>query len=154
MTDHYQNIAAFTTLQELAQKSVDEAAIKLKKADDNYLEAQHQLNELNDYYQEYQQRLNHSLITGVTGGELANFQAFIVTLEKSILQQKQRLLTLNIQQKQAIQQLYRCQKKLNGYNTLLAKKKHILVERQNRLQQKLTDEFAQQQSIRRALYES
>lgn len=158
MSAHYyhqnDNQTAFLTLQELAQKAVDKAAIQLKKACDHYYSVEHQLNELNDYYQEYQQRLNHALLSGMGGGQLANFQSFIITLEQSITQQKQRLIMLSIQQKQATQHLYQCQKKLNGYTTLLEKKQQIRLQQQNRIQQKMTDEFAQQQSIRRALYES
>lgn len=146
--------SAFLTLQELAQKSVDDAAIKLKKADDNYHNAQQQLNELKDYYLEYQQRLQYSLTKGVKSGDLTNLHVFIGTLEKSISLQQQQLLSLSIKQKQATQHLFQCQKKLNGYKTLLEKKHLVLLEQQNRLQQKLTDEFAQQQSVRRTMYES
>ena len=45
----------FLTLKNIAQKSVDNTLIKLKKANDDYNNAKAQLDMLNVYYTEYQQ---------------------------------------------------------------------------------------------------
>ncbi|OCG17171.1 flagellar export protein FliJ [Gilliamella sp. wkB292] len=144
---------AFLTLKKLAKKSLDDTLIKLKKADDNQRHAQSQLNLLNEYYLEYQGRLNKALFNGIKGHELSNFQAFIATLEQGIAKQRKLLLTLDIKKKQITHELNQSQKNLNTYKTLLDKQQQKYVEQQNRLQQKLTDEFAQQQLARRALNE-
>ncbi|MCT6867104.1 MAG: flagellar FliJ family protein, partial [Gilliamella apicola] len=103
---------AFTTLKKLAQKSVDDNLLKLKKANENQDKAQSQLNVLNDYYVEYQQKLNDALSGGIKGYELNNFNAFIATIEQGIEQQKKLLLTLDIKQKQITNQLNQSQKSL------------------------------------------
>ncbi|OCG17092.1 flagellar export protein FliJ [Gilliamella sp. App6-5] len=144
---------AFLTLKKLAKKSVDDTLLKLKKAHENHRHAQSQLHVLNGYYAEYQQKLNNALSRGIKGGELNNFNAFISTIEQGIAQQQKVLLTLDIKQKQITNQLNQSQKSLNTYTTLLDKQYKKQQQQQNRLQQKLTDEFAQLQLARRALNE-
>ncbi|OCG42681.1 flagellar export protein FliJ [Gilliamella sp. Bif1-4] len=144
---------AFSTLKKLAQKSVDDNLIKLKKANENHQNAQSQLNVLNNYYVEYQQKLNNALSEGIKGSELNNFKSFITSIEQGIEQQKKLLLSLDIKQKQITNQLNQSQKSLNTYTTLLNKHYNQYLQRQNRLQQKLTDEFAQLQLARRVLNE-
>jgi flagellar protein FliJ len=144
---------AFLTLKKLAQKSVDDTLLKLKKAHENHRNAQSQLNVLNDYYDEYRQKLNNALSHGINGCQLSNFNAFISTLEKGIDQQKKVLLSLDIKQKQITHQLNQSQKNLNTYTTLLDKQYKKRLQQQSRLQQKLTDEFAQLQLARRVLNE-
>ena len=153
MANQYNGKLAFLTLKKLAEKSVDDKLIKLKNAHDNKRNAQSQLNVLNDYYNEYQQRLNKALSVGITGSELNNFNAFITAIEQGITQQKKLLLTLEIKQKQITNELNQSQKSLNTYTTLLDKQDKKLLLQQSRLQQKLTDEFAQQQLARRMLNE-
>lgn len=153
MANQYNGKFAFLTLKKLAEKSVDDKLIKLKNAHDNKRNAQSQLNVLNDYYNEYQQRLNKALSVGITGSELNNFNAFITAIEQGITQQKKLLLTLEIKQKQITNELNQSQKSLNTYTTLLDKHDKKLLLQQSRLQQKLTDEFAQQQLARRMLNE-
>ncbi|OCG45988.1 flagellar export protein FliJ [Gilliamella sp. Choc5-1] len=144
---------AFTTLKKLAQKSVDDNLMKLKKANENQQNAQSQLNVLTDYYVEYQQKLNNALSEGIKGNELNNFTLFIASIEQGIEQQKKLLLSLNIKQKQIIKNLNQSQKNVNTYTTLLSKQHNQYLRQQNRLQQKLTDEFAQLQLARRILNE-
>ncbi|MCO6544808.1 MAG: flagellar export protein FliJ [Gilliamella sp.] len=144
---------AFSTLKKLAQKSVDDNLIKLKKANENHQNAQSQLNVLNNYYVEYQQKLNNALFEGIKGSELNNFKSFIASIEQGIEQQKKLLLSLDIKQKQIKNQFNQSQKSLNTYTTLLNKQYNQYLQRQNRLQQKLTDEFAQLQLARRVLNE-
>ncbi|WP_294613743.1 flagellar export protein FliJ [uncultured Gilliamella sp.] len=143
----------FLTLKNIAQKSVDNTLIKLKKANDDYNNAKAQLDMLNDYYTEYQQKLTDALTLGIKGNELNNFNAFLFTIEKGILQQQQLLATLKMKQKQIIDKLNECQKKVKVYSNLLEKQQQQYLQQQNRLQQKLTDEFAQQQIARRILNE-
>lgn len=153
MANQYNGKFAFLTLKKLAEKSVDDKLIKLKNAHDNKRNAQSQLNVLNDYYNEYQQRLNKALSVGITGSELNNFNAFITAIEQGITQQKKLLLTLEIKQKQITNELNQSQKSLNTYTSLLDKQDKKLLLKQSRLQQKLTDEFAQQQLARKILNE-
>lgn len=153
MANQYNGKFAFLTLKKLAEKSVDDKLIKLKNAHDNKRNAQSQLNVLNEYYNEYQQRLNKALSVGITGSELNNFNAFITAIEQGITQQKKLLLTLEIKQKQITNELNQSQKSLNTYTTLLDKQDKKLLLQQSRLQQKLTDEFAQQQLARKILNE-
>ncbi|WP_081300074.1 flagellar export protein FliJ [Gilliamella sp. Choc5-1] len=152
MNKHSSKIA-FTTLKKLAQKSVDDNLMKLKKANENQQNAQSQLNVLTDYYVEYQQKLNNALSEGIKGNELNNFTLFIASIEQGIEQQKKLLLSLNIKQKQIIKNLNQSQKNVNTYTTLLSKQHNQYLRQQNRLQQKLTDEFAQLQLARRILNE-
>lgn len=147
------NPLTFSILQDLAQKSLDSASMKLKKTQDAYQNAQAQLNMLEGYYKEYQQRLNDHLVQGTNRHTLSNFQFFMGTVEKSIVQQKQVMLMLSEQRRQCQQRVYECQKKVNAYAILCEKQQKILVQRENKLQQKQTDEFAQQQSARKSAYE-
>ncbi len=149
MVNQYNGKLAFLTLKKLAEKSVDDNLIKLKRMHDNKLNTQSQLDVLNNYYNEYQQRLNNALTNGIKGSELSNFNAFINAIEQGIVQQKKLLLTLDIKQKQLTNELNQSQKSLNTYTTLLDKQHKAHLVQQNRLQQKLTDEFAQQQFARK-----
>lgn len=144
---------AFLTLKQLAQKSIDDSLIRLKKANESHQQAQSQLKVLNDYYAEYQQQLNSALSNGIKGCELTNFTAFISNIEQGIEQQKKLLLTLAIKQQQITNELNQSNKSLNTYTTLLEKQHKKQLQLQNRLQQKMTDEFAQQQLSRRVLHE-
>lgn len=153
MNNQYNSKFAFLTLKKLAEKSVDDKLIKLKYAHDNKCNAQSQLNVLNDYYEEYQQRLNDALSKGIKGAELSNFNSFLSAIELGIAQQKKLLLTLDIKQKQITNELNKSQKSLKTYTTLLDKQDKKQMLQQIRLQQKLTDEFAQQQLTRRILNE-
>lgn len=153
MNNQYNSKFAFLTLKKLAEKSVDDKLIKLKYAHDNKSNAQSQLNVLNDYYEEYQQRLNKALSKGIKGAELSNFNSFLSAIELGIAQQKKLLLTLDIKQKQITNELNKSQKSLKTYTTLLDKQDKKQMLQQSRLQQKLTDEFAQQQLTRRILNE-
>ncbi|MWP47833.1 flagellar export protein FliJ [Gilliamella sp. Pas-s27] len=152
MNKHSSKIA-FTTLKKLAQKAVDDNLMKLKSANENQQNAQSQLNALTDYYVEYQQKLNNALSEGIKGSELSNFTSFIASIEQGIEQQKKLLLSLDLKQKQIIKNLNQSQKNVNTYATLLNKQHNQYLRQQNRLQQKLTDEFVQLQLARRILNE-
>ena len=68
-------------------------------------------------------------------------------------QSQLNVLTLDIKQKQITNELNKSQKSLKTYTTLLDKQDKKQMLQQSRLQQKLTDEFAQQQLTRRILNE-
>lgn len=145
----YDQQSTFLTLQENAQKALDDASISLKKAETVYQRGREQLSLLMQYEQEYQAQLATALRIGLSKQSLSNFQLFMANIEKSIEEQKSVLLTMSFKQNQALKTVYQCRKKLNTYKVLYEKKQKIFLLHEARLQQKQIDEFAQQHSARK-----
>lgn len=143
----------YLMMQEQSKKLVDEAAIKLSRIEQSRQQAEQQLALLQEYNSEYQHKLSQLLVDGVAHQKLMNFHQFMNTLEESIKQQHQVLLQWQDKKQQAFLVWSNFQRQLNAYTTLLTQLQKRQQYQENRIQQKMFDEFATQKSIRRSVNE-
>ena len=83
--------SALSTLKDLAEKEVDDAALQLGAMRRGCQQAEEQLKMLIDYQHEYRTNLNTDMTQGIGSQRWINYQQFIQTLEKAIEQHRQLL---------------------------------------------------------------
>ena len=82
--------SALSTLKDLAEKEVDDAALQLGAMRRGCQQAEEQLKMLIDYQHEYRTNLNTDMTQGIGSQRWINYQQFIQTLEKAIDQHRQQ----------------------------------------------------------------
>ncbi len=83
--------SALSTLKDLAEKEVDDAALQLGAMRRGCQQAEEQLKMLIDYQHEYRANLNTDMTQGIGSQRWINYQQFIQTLEKAIEQHRLQL---------------------------------------------------------------
>ncbi|MBQ0268749.1 flagellar export protein FliJ [Providencia huaxiensis] len=140
---------ALTTLLTLAVEASEEAAKELAQVRQTHTQMAQQLNMLENYQSEYRQKLNQTLHTGMESDKWQNYQQFLVTLELTIEQQQQQLNLWKQRVSEANRHWQEKQQRVNAFDTLIQRAEHTEYQRQNRLEQKQMDEFAQRATLRR-----
>ncbi|PKH24734.1 flagellar biosynthesis chaperone FliJ [Enterobacterales bacterium CwR94] len=138
------------TLRTLAQKDVDEAAIRVGEVRRAWQQADDQLNMLLNYQNEYRHQLNTTMSTGIASHRWTNYHQFIQTLEKAIDQHRQQLSQWNRRLEQALQHWRDKQQRLNAFETLHTRAATAALLQESRLDQKLMDEYAQRATMRKS----
>ncbi|MFW5385751.1 MULTISPECIES: flagellar export protein FliJ [unclassified Yersinia (in: enterobacteria)] len=136
------------TLRDLAQKAVEQASTQLGQVRLSYQNAEQQLTMLLTYQDEYRVRLNDTLSNGMASSSWQNYQQFIQTLEQAIDQHRNQLAQWNVKVEQAVKHWQEKQQRLNAFETLNERAETTARLQENRLDQKLMDEFAQRASQR------
>ncbi|CNH77457.1 flagellar biosynthesis chaperone [Yersinia thracica] len=136
------------TLRDLAQKAVEQATTQLGQVRLSYQNAEQQLSMLLSYQDEYRVRLNDTLSHGMASSSWQNYQQFIQTLEQAIEQHRHQLAQWNVKVEQAVKHWQEKQQRLNAFETLNERAETTARLHENRLDQKLMDEFAQRASQR------
>ena len=142
------NQSPLVTLCELAQKAVEQATTQLGQARLSYQNVEQQLTMLLSYQDEYRMRLNDTLSNGMASSSWQNYQQFIQTLEQAIEQHRHQLAQWNVKVEQAVKHWQEKQQRLNAFETLQERAETTQRLQENRLDQKLMDEFAQRASQR------
>jgi flagellar protein FliJ len=130
------------TILDVMQNRTDEATRKLGHLIAAENSQRSRLKMLEDYRSEYAQRLREATLQGVTPTVLLNYQDFLARIDEAILQQR-RAVENSEQSTKAGQEHWRSQnKQLKALDTL--SQRHDARERyqENKLDQKLQDEFA------------
>lgn len=143
------NNNALATLLSLAEKASEEAAKVLAQVRQTHTQMSQQLNMLENYQSEYRQKLNQTLHAGMASDKWQNYQQFLVTLELTIEQQQQQLTLWEQRVNDANRHWQEKQQRVNAFDTLIQRAEHTECQRQNRLEQKQMDEFAQRATLRR-----
>ncbi len=141
--------SALTTLKDLAEKAVDDAAIRLGEMRRGCQQAEEQLNMLMDYQNEYRNNLNTDMTQGIGSQRWQNYQQFISTLEKAIEQHRQQLMQWTTKVEQALNAWREKKQRLQAWQTLQDRQTAAALLAENRLDQKKMDEFAQRASMRK-----
>ena len=141
---------ALNTLKDLAEKEVDDAALRLGEMRRGCQQAQDQLNMLIDYQHEYRNNLNQDMSQGIASTRWQNYQQFIQTLEKAIEQHRQQLMQWNSKVDQALGFWKEKKQRLQAWQTLSDRHSSAALLAENRLDQKRMDEFAQRASFRKS----
>ncbi|MEK0169584.1 flagellar export protein FliJ [Pseudescherichia vulneris] len=141
--------SALTTLKDLAEKAVDDAAIRLGEMRRGCQQAEEQLKMLMDYQNEYRNNLNTDMTQGIGSQRWQNYQQFISTLEKAIEQHRQQLMQWTTKVEQALNAWREKKQRLQAWQTLQDRQTSAALQAENRLDQKKMDEFAQRASMRK-----
>lgn len=141
--------SALTTLKDLAEKAVDDAAIRLGEMRRGCQHAEEQLKMLMDYQNEYRNNLNTDMTQGIGSQRWQNYQQFISTLEKAIEQHRQQLMQWTTKVEQALNAWREKKQRLQAWQTLQDRQTSAALLAENRLDQKKMDEFAQRASMRK-----
>ncbi|NIY49316.1 flagellar export protein FliJ [Cedecea colo] len=140
---------ALETLHDLAEKEVENAALRLGEMRKGFQQAEEQLNMLINYQFEYSTNLNNSMSQGIASTRWQNYQQFIQTLEKAIDQHRQQLSAWTNKVDQALNFWQEKQKRLQAWQTLRDRKATEMLLAENRLDQKQMDEYAQRATMRK-----
>ncbi|AKL11429.1 Flagellar FliJ protein [Phytobacter ursingii] len=141
--------SALTTLKDLAEKEVDDAALRLGEMRRGCQQAEEQLKMLMDYQHEYRNNLNNDMSQGIGAQRWQNYQQFIQTLEKAIEQHRQQLMQWNEKVDTALNCWREKKQRLQAWQTLQERQNAAALQAENRLDQKKMDEFAQRASQRK-----
>ncbi|ALB55447.1 flagellar export protein FliJ [Cronobacter turicensis] len=140
---------ALNTLKDMAEKEVDDAALRLGEMRRGCQQAEEQLSMLMNYQQEYRNNLNQTMTQGIASNRWVNYQQFIQTLEKAIEQHRLQLSQWNNKVDQALSFWKEKKQRLQAWQTLQDRQASAALLAENRLDQKRMDEFAQRASMRK-----
>jgi flagellar FliJ protein len=129
------------TLQELAERESEKAAIELANCKAQLQAKENQLHLLNEYREEYISQNFVLMVSGIQSADLLNFRAFLSNLDHTIVNQRQIIdvSVLAVSEQQAIWQ--ECERKKMSYQILNEQAKRKLLAQENKRDQKMTDEF-------------
>lgn len=139
---------ALTTLKDLAEKDVDNAAQHLGVMRHGHQQAEEQLKMLIDYQHEYRNNLNTDMAQGIGSQRWINYQQFIQTLEKAIEQHRQQVAQWSNKVDLALNAWREKKQRLQAWQTLQDRQLAAATLAESRLDQKKMDEFAQRATMR------
>ena len=139
--------SALDTLIELATTETDEAAKRLGNAIRAHEDTEQKLALLLQYRDDYAMRFQSNLAAGLTAAGYRNFQLFIDKLDTAISGQQQVVLDTQkrVDRERAAWQAG--ERKRMSYGTLATRAQKEEQQRENRRDQKQTDEFAARQAL-------
>lgn len=140
--------SALHTLIELAVTETDEAAKRLGLAIRVGDEAEKKLALLLQYRDDYAARFQASLTTGLTAQGYRNFQLFLEKLDSAITGQQQVVATAGLRIEKERGAWQAGERKRMSFNTLVTRAEKDALRKENRRDQKMTDE----QAARLAIY--
>ena len=130
------------TLIDLASNNVDEATKQLQRLTSNRNEAAQQLSVLQNYRQDYAERLQLSTQSGLSASNYHNFRQFILTLDDAILQQNKIVVQMDAKLESGRKQWQDEKRRLSSYETLLSRQMRQQAVREQRREQRATDEIS------------
>ncbi|ARD59515.1 flagellar export protein FliJ [Kosakonia radicincitans DSM 16656] len=139
-------------LRELAEKKLNDTAIRLGSAQQSYVQETSRLEQLHTYAHEYRQQLQDSIRTSsVSILSLQTQQNFLASLDGVVAQQVRRVSVSQHKVDSEKDAWKQDKRRLNAFQTLKdrADKQQLLKE--NRLEQKMMDEFARRAASQRQL---
>lgn len=137
------------TLYKFELDKEQKASQALKAAELDYQQNQDRLKNVSDYRLEYMRRLNQRSLEGIDSATYSHFHAFIAKLDNASQQVKiavhQAKALVETRKKQWLEQ----RRKIQAVELLRDKKIAILQLAANKQEQKMFDEIATQQFVRR-----
>lgn len=128
-------------LKGLADKDLDKAIKALGFARKNYSAGEQKLLELIEYKHDYGVQLHQKLKQGITTTTWDNYERFIASMEKAILQQRRHLVELDAHVQSAIKNWQEKTQKVNAYEVLVKRNMQLIEKEQLKKEQKLMDEY-------------
>ena len=137
------------TLYKFELEKEQKASQALQAAELDYQQNQERLKNVSDYRLEYMRRLNQRSLEGIDSATYSHFHAFIAKLDNAAQQVKiavhQAKALVETRKKQWLEQ----RRKIQAVELLRDKKLAILALAANKQEQKMFDEIATQQYVRR-----
>lgn len=130
------------TLLELMQSRTDEATRKLGQLISAEQSQRSRLDMLEQYREEYAQRLRNATNEGITRLILRNYQEFLARIDEAIEQQRLAVQNAQLSTKTGQNQWATQNKQLKAIDTLSVRHDARERYRENKLEQKLMDEFS------------
>lgn len=137
------------TLLDLAQDHADAAAKNLQTLKVRWHDAEEKLRQLLAYRESYRERLRESAGGGTSASALRDFQLFMAKLDTAIKLQQDEVARSQARWHAGQQEWLRQRGKLKAYDTLSARHKRSEEKREERVEQKELDEFANKQEQKR-----
>lgn len=137
------------TLYKFELEKEKQAAQALQAAEFDYQQNKERLKGVSDYRLEYMRRLNQRSVEGIDSATYSHFHAFIAKLDNAAQQVKialhQAKALVETRRKQWLEQ----RKKIQAVELLREKKLLAIQVAENKKEQKMFDEIATQQFVRR-----
>lgn len=137
------------TLHRYEQDKEKKAAQALQTAEFEYQQNIERLNSVSEYRLEYMKRLNERSMVGIDSATFSHFHAFIAKLDNAAQQVDIAITQSKAIVEQSKQQWFAQRQKIQAVELLLDKKRDALVIIANKQEQKMFDEIATQQFVRR-----
>ena len=142
-------------LQILIDHSVErseQAARELRRLRLRWSQEEQKKTQLEEYLYDYNLRLNQAALNGMSVNMMMDFSRFISKIELAISTQAEEIARCK-QQWEAAEKIWQeCEREVKAYKTLRTRHEQAELVKENRRDQKLLDEFAQN-SHRRGLAE-
>lgn len=138
------------TLYKYEKGNEDKAAKNLRDAELQYQQNLERLQSVSDYRLEYMKRLSLRSSEGINSHTFSHFHAFIKKLDNASEQVQIALNQAKAMMKKRKQEWLEQRKKVQAVELLRDKKLKVLVLVENKREQKMFDEIATQQFVRRA----
>jgi len=139
------------TLHRYEQDKEKKAAQALQTAEFEYQQNIERLNSVSEYRLEYMKRLNERSMVGIDSATFSHFHAFIAKLDNAAQQVDIAITQSKAIVEQSKQQWFAQRQKIQAVELLLDKKRQALVIIANKQEQKMFDEIATQQFVRRKM---
>jgi len=138
------------TLYKYEKDNENKAAKNMSDAEVQYQQNLERLQSVSDYRLEYMKRLNQRSIEGINSHTFSHFHAFIKKLDNASEQVQIALNQAKAMMKKRKQEWLTQRQKVQAVELLRNKKLKALVVIENKREQKMFDEIATQQFVRRA----
>ncbi|GLR07553.1 flagellar biosynthesis protein FliJ [Mixta theicola] len=136
-------------LRELAEQTLSDTTNQLGKVRQVHANAAAQLEQLTNYEQEYGRQLQTAMsATGMPVINLLSHQFFISSLSRVVKQHTGHVAACQQSVDHALDRWKNDKRRLNAFETLASRADTVQQAKENRLEQKLMDEFAQRASLR------
>lgn len=136
-------------LCELAEQTLSETTNQLGKVRQVHANAAAQLEQLINYEQEYGRQLQTEMAaSGMPVINLLSHQYFISSLSRVVKQHTGHVAACQQSVDHALDRWKSDKRRLNAFETLVNRAEIVQQTKENRLEQKLMDEFAQRASLR------
>jgi len=137
------------TLYKYEQSNETKAAKNLSEAEFEYQQNLQRLDSVSEYRLEYMKRLNQRSLDGINSHTFSHFHAFIKKLDNASEQVKIALNQAKAMVEKRKQEWLMQRQKLQAVELLRDKKLKMLALVENKREQKMFDEIATQQFVRR-----
>lgn len=126
-----------------AEERSSQAARELKHLRLRWNQEEHKKNQLEEYLLDYRERLSLSATQGINMTVMMDFRRFISKIELAITTQEEEIKKCKLQWEDAQRIWQECERELKAYKALRTRHEQAELVKENRRDQKMLDEFAQ-----------
>jgi flagellar FliJ protein len=136
-------------LLEYARDRSDSAARELQRLRQQWSQAEEKLQQLQAYLADYQVRLNNNAAGGMTAAAMRDFQRFISKLELAITAQGEEVVRCKQRWESGQRVWMEREREVKAYDALRDRHVREEMRKENKADQRIQDEFSQNQHQRR-----